>query len=92
MTICVEIVGLLTMLIFCFIGIWSFIILNQLLGQFRYKNYLMEKLIQIISYNSKKSNDSDENINSNDTYDSTEPIKNNNVSKMFAKDEDNLNA
>jgi len=92
MTICLEIVGLLTMLIFCFIGIWSFIILNQLLGQFRYKNYLMEKLIQSITYNSKKNNDPGEIINDNDTYNSTESIKNNNVSKMFAKDEDNLNA
>lgn len=92
MTICLEIVGLLTMLIFCFIGIWSFIILNQLLGQFRYKNYLMEKLIQSINYNSKKNNDPSEIINDNDTYDSTESIKNSNVSKIFEKDEDNLNA
>lgn len=91
MIICLEIVGLLTMLIFCFIGIWSFIILNQLLGQFRYKNYLMEKLIQSISYNSKKNNDSNENMNNN-TYDSTESIENSNVSKIFAKDENNLNA
>lgn len=92
MTICLQIVGLLTMLIFCFIGIWSFIILNQLLGQSRYKNYLMEKLIQSIAYNSKKNTDPDEIIDDNDTYDSTESIKNSNVSKMFAKDEDNLNA
>lgn len=91
MTICLEIVGLLTMLIFCFIGIWSFIILNQLLGQSRYKNYLMEKLIQSIAYNSKKNIDSDEIIDDNDAYNSTESIKNSNVSKTFAKDEDNLN-
>lgn len=92
MILCLEIVGLLTMLIFCFIGIWSFIILNQLLGQFRYKNYLMEKLIQSISYNSKKNNDSTEIINDNNTYDSTESVKNSNVSNIFEKDEDNLNA
>ncbi|MCD2347743.1 hypothetical protein [Clostridium guangxiense] len=92
MIICLEIVGLITMLIFCFIGIWSFILLNQLLGQFRYKNYLMEKLIQSISYNSKKNNDPGEIINGDNTYDSTEPVKNSNVSKIFAKDENNLNA
>lgn len=92
MIICLEIVGLLTMLIFCFIGIWSFILFNQLLGQFRYKNYLMEKLIQSISYNSKKNNDSTEIINDNGTYDSSESVKNSNVSNIFKKDEDNLNA
>lgn len=91
MTICIEIVGLLTMLIFCFIGIWSFIILNQILGQFRYKNYLMEKLIQSISCNPQKNNDSDETINDNDTYDSTEPVKDSNLSNIFKKDNNDLN-
>jgi hypothetical protein len=41
------------MIILMFVLVWGFILLNQIFGQLRYKNYLMEKLIQTI-YNQKK--------------------------------------
>lgn len=53
MLLALEIVSMCTMFIIIFILIWSFIILNQIFGQLRYKNYLMEKLIQAISYQKK---------------------------------------
>jgi len=46
MLLVVEIIGVLCMLTIMFIGIWGFILLNQIFGQIRYKNYLMEKLTQ----------------------------------------------
>lgn len=46
--IALEITGIFTMFIFVFVLIWSFVILNQIFRQLRYKNYLMEKLIQTI--------------------------------------------
>lgn len=58
MEIALGIVGLITMIIFSFIGIWGFIILKQLLNQAKYKNYLMEKLIESIILTSKKTDDS----------------------------------
>lgn len=35
-----------------FVLIWGFILLSQVFGQLRYKNYLMEKLIEVL-YNKK---------------------------------------
>jgi len=46
MLLVVEIIGVLCMLTIMFIGIWGFILLNQIFGQMRYNNYLMEKLTQ----------------------------------------------
>lgn len=48
MLITIEIFGILTMFIVMFVLIWGFILLNQIFGQLRYKNYLMEKLIHTI--------------------------------------------
>jgi hypothetical protein len=48
MLVTIEILGILTMFTVMFVLIWGFIILNQIFGQLRYKNYLMEKLIQTI--------------------------------------------
>jgi hypothetical protein len=48
MTIVVQIVGVAFMLTLMFVGIWGFIVLNQIYGQLRYKNYLLEKLTQNI--------------------------------------------
>ncbi|MBU3112842.1 hypothetical protein [Clostridium lacusfryxellense] len=42
----VQIMAILSMLVFMFIGIWGFILLIKIYNQLRYKNYLMEKLIQ----------------------------------------------
>jgi len=42
----VKIIAILSMLVFMFIGIWGFILLIKIFNQLRYKNYLMEKLIQ----------------------------------------------
>ena len=44
--ITVQIIAILAMLVFMFIGIWGFILLIKIFNQLRYKNYLMEKLIQ----------------------------------------------
>jgi len=45
LTITVQIIAILSMLTFMFIGIWGFILLIKIFNQLRYKNYLMEKLI-----------------------------------------------
>ena len=47
--ITVQRIAILSMLVFMFIGIWGFILLIKIFNQLRYKNYLMEKLIQNIS-------------------------------------------
>lgn len=44
MTIAVEIIAIIFMLTLMFIGIWSFIIANKAYSQFKYKNYLLEKI------------------------------------------------
>ncbi|MFT5871154.1 MAG: hypothetical protein ACI8WT_000052 [Clostridium sp.] len=49
LTITIQVVAILSMLTFMFIGIWSFILLIKIFYQLRYKNYLMEKLIQSTS-------------------------------------------
>jgi len=43
--ITIQIMAVLSMLVFMFIGIWGFILLIKIYNQLRYKNYLMEKLI-----------------------------------------------
>lgn len=48
MLLVIQILGIFTMLTLMFVLIWGFIILNQIFAQLRYKNYLMEKLIQAI--------------------------------------------
>jgi hypothetical protein len=48
MLLAIQILGIFTMLTLMFVLIWGFIILNQIFAQLRYKNYLMEKLIQAI--------------------------------------------
>lgn len=53
MIIALEVFALLTSITFMFVFIWGFIILNQIFGQLRYKNYLMEKLIQAINFQRK---------------------------------------
>lgn len=44
MTIAVEIIAIIFMLTLMFIGIWSFVIANKAYSQFKYKNYLLEKI------------------------------------------------
>lgn len=46
LTTTVQIIAILSMLVFMFIGIWGFILLIKIFNQLRYKNYLMEQLIQ----------------------------------------------
>lgn len=65
MLLTLEIFALITMIIIMFVSIWGFIILSQIFGQLRYKNYLMEKLIQVI-YLQKKDNNECKDINSDD--------------------------
>lgn len=52
MLLTLEIFALLTMIVLMFVLIWGFILLSQVFGQLRYKNYLMEKLIEVL-YNKK---------------------------------------
>lgn len=47
--ITIQIMAVLTMLTFMFTAIWGFILLIKIYDQLRYKNYLMEKLIQSTS-------------------------------------------
>lgn len=54
MLMVIEVFGILTMFIIMFVLIWGFIILSQIFGQLRYKNYLMEKLIQTIGLQNKE--------------------------------------
>lgn len=61
MLMVIEIFGILTMFTIMFISIWGFIILSQIFGQLRYKNYLMEKLIQTISLQNKDVNKKEQN-------------------------------
>lgn len=49
MLIALEVVGLLSMFTFMFVAIWGFIVLKQIYSQFKYKNYLLEKLNHHIS-------------------------------------------
>lgn len=44
MTIAVQIIAIIFMLTLMFIGIWSFVIANKAYNQFKYKNYLLEKI------------------------------------------------
>ena len=46
LTLTIQIIAISAMLTFIFIGIWGFILLIKIYDQLRYKNYLMEKLIQ----------------------------------------------
>jgi hypothetical protein len=53
MLLTLEILGMLTMITLIFVFIWGFVLLNRIFGQLRYKNYLMEKLIQAICLQNK---------------------------------------
>ncbi|MGV8983081.1 hypothetical protein [Clostridium sp.] len=46
LTLTIKIIAIFAMIIFMFIGIWGFIFLIKIFDQLRYKNYLMEKLVQ----------------------------------------------
>jgi hypothetical protein len=58
--IILKILVIFSIITFTFIGIWSFILLNSFYNQFRYKNYLLEKIshnLHTLSYNFKKLSD-----------------------------------
>lgn len=61
MILAVEIFGIITMCILMFVCISGFITLTQILGQLKYKNYLMEKLTQHMYALSRK-DDNTENM------------------------------
>ena len=60
MVLAVEIIGIITMGALILLSIWGFIILNKILSQLKYKNYILEKLsdnikdIAVKNYNEKK--------------------------------------
>ncbi|MGH4137553.1 hypothetical protein [Clostridium sp.] len=46
LTLTIKIIAIFAMVTFIFICIWGFILLIKIFDQLRYKNYLMEKLVQ----------------------------------------------
>ena len=73
--ITIQIMAILAMLTFMFTGIWGFILLIKIYNQLRYKNYLMEKLIQNtskLSLNHKISEHPKEDVEIKDILKSTE--------------------
>ncbi|MGL4654516.1 MAG: hypothetical protein ACRCWM_01315 [Sarcina sp.] len=70
MTIAVQIIAILFMLTLMFIGIWSFIIANKAYNQFKYKNYLLEKIANHLAIITEKSF-INETTNTEDIQDST---------------------
>ena len=56
MFIVLAIFGILFMVTFIFIGIWSFIILTKVYDQIKYKNYLIEKINHNLSLNNRCNN------------------------------------
>jgi hypothetical protein len=71
LTITIQIISILAMLTFMFIGIWGFILLIKVYNQLRYKNYLMEKLIHNTSKLSSN-HQNKEDIEIQDTFNSTQ--------------------
>lgn len=49
MLIILEIFALLFALTFIFVGIWGFILVHRIFNQLRYKNYLLEKLVENVA-------------------------------------------
>ena len=50
----------ISLLTFCIISIWGFVLFNRFYNQIKYKNYLLEKLNQNISLLAKNKNDEDQ--------------------------------
>ncbi len=50
----IKIIAIFAMLIFMLTSIWGFILLIKIFNQLRYKNYLLEKLLQNTSSSSSK--------------------------------------
>lgn len=48
MILFLQIMAILFMATLMFVAVWGFITLNQILGQTKYKNYLLERLTQNI--------------------------------------------
>lgn len=54
MILTIEILGILSMCTFMFVSVWGFILLNRIYSQFKYNNYLLEKLSQHVHLLSAK--------------------------------------
>ncbi|MBU3204563.1 hypothetical protein [Clostridium algidicarnis] len=48
MLLTIEIIGIITMIILSSVSVLSFIMINKILSQLKYRNYLMEKMTQNI--------------------------------------------
>lgn len=48
MLLLIEIIGILCMCTIIFVFIWGFILMKQILNQFKYKNYLLEQMSEHI--------------------------------------------
>ncbi|MGL4454042.1 MAG: hypothetical protein ACRCTZ_23065 [Sarcina sp.] len=92
MTIAVQIIAILFMLTLIFIGIWSFIIANKAYNQFKYKNYLLEKIANHLALITEKSltGVNDENIQTFSKDDSTKKESTN--ESIFISEEEILSS
>lgn len=59
MLLAIEIIGIIVMCTFLVLFVWSFIILNKMFSQIKYKNYLMEKLAENVRLLSSASKNKD---------------------------------
>lgn len=94
MTIAVQIIAILFMLTLMFIGIWSFVIANKAYNQFKYKNYLLEKIASHLAILTEKSL-SDKSTNKENTKVSLESDLNEKDSveeNMFISEEEILSS
>lgn len=48
MLLAIEIIGIIVMCTVLIVSVWGLIVLKKVFGQLRYKNYLMEKLVENI--------------------------------------------
>jgi hypothetical protein len=82
MLMVIEVFGILTMFIIMFVLVWGFIILSQIFGQLRYKNYLMEKLIQTIGLQNKEVIKKEQNKDADTIVESKKQLNNVNTENL----------
>ena len=75
MLLAVEIVAILFMFLFMFIGIWSFVVFIKMYNQIKYRNYIQEKLSQNVFMMTSKTHEED--------IDSDFSEENSNISKFI---------
>lgn len=84
MTLAVQIIAIIFMLVFIFIGIWSFIIANKAYSQAKYKNYLLEKISNQLSLVAEASLDIDK---TNQKFSQEQETEENETLNTYASEE-----